>query len=217
MNDETPSNRQALAQMAHARKRPNKADAQETLRALADQYPEALPDLAGLYAYFMPTKSKTAKTAFDWVAQAAAVKDCREYLNFVYVTAEGDMVATDGHRLHRAPAPASLLPGYYDPRNGDWVHGPDFAKYPDYARVLADAEKGASTLYLEDPLTVGETDLGHPVYLLRPDGDRAAFQIKYLDAALAGMPTPAARLRDSKCPVVLRDGDRLAVVMPIQL
>ena len=206
-----------LIRLAMTGKKPSKRDAQATIRELADRYPDAVPDLAGLYAYFMPTKPKTAKTAFDWVAQAAAVKDCRAHLNWVYVTAEGDMVATDGHRLHRAPAPASLLPGYYDPRNGDWVHGPDFAKYPDYARVLADAEKSASTLYLEDPLTVGETDLGHPVYLLRPDGDRAAFQIKYLDAALAGMPTPAARLRDSKCPVVLRDGDRLAVIMPIQL
>lgn len=114
----------------------NKREAEQTVLALFERNPAEAEALARLLKFFMPTKAK-AKTLEAWVASAAAVKDLRGYLKFVY--SDGfHMVATDGARLHGAPA--TLPAGLYDPVSLakvwelDDPAGP--GKYPDWQRVV---------------------------------------------------------------------------------
>lgn len=87
--------------------------------------------LVKLYRHFLPGLPKVTKSVFEWVAQAVSKEETRYYLNFVYVE-NGKMAATDGHRLHVAPA-GDLEPGFYD-RAGNRVELD--ATFPDINRVI---------------------------------------------------------------------------------
>ena len=87
-----------------------------------------------LILYFAPSAPAVAKTAFQWAARAAAVKDVRHYLCFVHVLG-GIMRASDGHRLHWAPT--DLAEGYYEPSTGLRVDDKNTqGEFPDVSRVI---------------------------------------------------------------------------------
>lgn len=115
-----------------------KTEAEDLIVALAARVPGEVNDLAKLLALLKPP-TVVPKTAEAWVAKAAAKKDVRKYLQWVYVN-DGVMVATDGHRLHLAPS--RLAPGYYDPKSMVRMFGIDTAeaehpgKFPDYRRII---------------------------------------------------------------------------------
>ena len=70
-------------------------------------------ELTTLFSYFQPKPSKTPKTAFEWVALAAASgknATTSKVMSLVRVN-DGYAVATDGYRIHRAPS--ALESGYY--------------------------------------------------------------------------------------------------------
>lgn len=120
-----------------------KRDEAETLvAALGERHPESRQELAMLLAYFMP-KAPKGKTVEAWVASAAAKKDIRAYLRFVCATGS-EIVATDGHVLHKAPS--ELPRGLYDPVSmvkvwdlqEDCEKSPAGhpGKFPDYPRII---------------------------------------------------------------------------------
>jgi len=198
-----------LIKLAIANKAPSKAGAQEIIRALAEQHPDSLRDLARLYAYFMPPKPKKPKTAFQWVSAAAGVKDIRYYLNYVYVTAE-HLTASDGHRLHRAPNTDKLAPGYYHPITGDLAHPPEYAVYPDTAKVIpAPGESVPFSLADAEPC---ESRHGGPCYTV----SGATMNARYLQDAMAFMPAARIQITGADQAVRLDDGDLLAVIMPLR-
>lgn len=93
--------------------------------------------LDALINYFSPPVPKEPRDAFDWVAKAVSDdRDVRKYLRYVYVE-DGEMVATNGHRMHIAKT--ELPNGFYDPRTRLLVDTD--AKYPDYKRVIPKLEK----------------------------------------------------------------------------
>lgn len=130
---------------------------------------KALGALATLYAGHMPKPSKEPKSVFDWVAKAAGVKDARPYLTVVHII-EGVMYASDGHRMHTAPA-QGLENGIYDVA-GNWLADnegrvpgeehpqlPQQAKAPDFKRLMFDpAQYIGRTLNADcaDASTLGE-------------------------------------------------------------
>ena len=118
----------------------NKRSAESIVLELHLRNPGEADALAQLLKFFMPTKS-TAKTLTAWVASAAAVKDVRRYLSYVWSDGK-TMVATDGHRLHGAPT--DLPSGLYDPVSLQKVwdlddpSGP--GRYPDWPRIVPQRE-----------------------------------------------------------------------------
>ena len=105
-----------------------------------------------LLLYFAPPKAKTAKTAMEWLAKAAAVQDVRAYLCYVYVDVGGVGYATDGHVACRATL-ENVAEGYYCPKTLAKVTDMD-AKYPNVARVFPTYEKVHHTVDYSDLETV---------------------------------------------------------------
>ena len=96
--------------------RPNKTTAFDLTVKLASGVELSQVEKCLLVNYFSPPLAKKPKTAFQWVALAAAKKDVREYLKYVYVTDQGEMVASDGERMHYAPT--DIPGGFYCPKTG---------------------------------------------------------------------------------------------------
>lgn len=119
-----------------------KDEAETIVAALGERHPESRQELAMLLAYFMP-KAPKGKTVEAWVGSAAAKKDIRAYLRFVCATGS-EIVATDGHVLHKAPS--ELPRGLYDPVSmvKVWDLQEDCeaspaghpGKFPDYPRFI---------------------------------------------------------------------------------
>ena len=107
---ETETERQALRALralAANIKKPSRAAAFVLVRGLADELAgtEHCHVLAQLYAHFLPSPPKRAKTALEWLAQATNPKDVREILRAINVIERGGKlvaVASDGHRIHIA-------------------------------------------------------------------------------------------------------------------
>lgn len=198
-----------LSRQSASSEKPKKVDAQVILKTLADQYPESIPDLAKLYTYFMPPLPKKVTSNFQWVAQAMARKDVRYYLNYVYVTSS-QFICTDGHRLHVAPNDTGLVPGFYF-ANGDIAHDTDYAKFPDWERILNPDKEFTINI---------DTDL--KLYDLQPLAAKLlAYVIQdigvnkvYLDQAINGLDKPTITLHKDKKQFKIVSGDRMAIVMP---
>jgi len=82
-------------------------------RLLTDRDAVSEHDLEALLLYFAPKPRKKPKSAYEWVSLAASKDDARQFLCAVHCDGEW-MVATDGHRLHLAPADG-LPEGIYQP------------------------------------------------------------------------------------------------------
>lgn len=119
-----------------------KDEAETIVAALGERHPESRQELAMLLAYFMP-KAPKGKTVEAWVGSAAAKKDIRAYLRFVCATGS-EIVATDGHVLHKAPS--ELPRGLYDPvsmvkvwdlqEDCETTPAGHPGKFPDYPRII---------------------------------------------------------------------------------
>lgn len=202
-------------------RKPTKAIAQQIVKELAQAHPESAHDLALLYTYFMPPRpsAKAAENGFAWVAQAAAVKDRREYLKFVHVTAE-TMTGTDGNRIHRLPNDEGREPGYYCPRTGDYVHGLGWQRFPDVERVIP--RLNLMDFPVERLAELDVEELGTTPYYMLPvyQNRRIAIPKVQLEQALAGHDGgfTVRQTRDECSPVKieLTDGadDRLIVIVP---
>lgn len=113
----------------------SKKEAYAAAAALLSKQGEGV-DLDRLLLYFAPPKPRKCSTPEEWVARAAAVKDVREYLRYLYVAADGWAVATDGARMHWART--TWAPGWYDPRTLKRVEEPQ-GRYVDWQRVIPPA------------------------------------------------------------------------------
>ena len=103
-----------IATMATRLKKPNRAEAFNVVRAMAENMGEDKEtdkkNLSLLYSFFLPVVTKP-KTPEQWVAKAMNKKDPRFYLNYCYSDGKRYM-ASDGHRLHWIPT--DKPEGYYD-------------------------------------------------------------------------------------------------------
>lgn len=205
-----------LANTAAKQKKPNKKEAQDILRTLADKHPESLEALSHLYTYFMPPAPKKAKTAWEWITLAMGYKDRREELNYVYVN-ERHIVSTDGHRLHLMPNNDGLEPGFYL-ANGDKVHDPDYRRYPDYERIIPNKSRMVAEQISEAPERV---EIGNVHVYRMPWTEEYGLNAQYLEAALMLDGYPATVLRDEEPnahhAVLFESGERVAVIMPCKL
>lgn len=102
-------------------------------------------DLLRLLAYFAP-RVTTPKTAEQWVAQAAAKKDVRPHLLYLYSDGQ-NLYATDGHRAHYAPT--TKPEGFYCPKT--FEPRPDVEyKYPDVLRVVPKSPMSSEITHTEN-------------------------------------------------------------------
>jgi len=175
-----------IAAQAAQISRVNKKDAFDIIKSIAatsgiiEEY-----DLARLYKFFQPGVSATAakKGAFEWVAQAAGVKELRHYLNFLYAR-DGVLYGSDGHRVHWIET--ELVEGFYD--NAGVAITLDY-RYPDMLRVIPprttwvpaewDIRGEIENAGSEWPLytSPGADSMGRPI----------GFNTRYVDEAMAGM------------------------------
>lgn len=155
-------------------KKASKAEAFAILLAMkAGQVPTP-KQIDSMLLHFAPKTNEKAKSAIEWVAKAAAVKDPREYLNYVCVIA-GVAYASNGHIAHRADV--TVPDGYYCPKTLLRV---DFkAKPADFARIYAQAP---GALQLKTKLTDAE---------LLP-GDKTTGPVRRVTAASFEVGAPAA-------------------------
>ena len=82
------------------------------LQNLAIAHPDSVEEYAKIYAHFIKKiKSSGSKDPFDWCRLAVSREKTRPNIMHVYVDG-GQMVATDGRRVHVAPT--NLPDGFYD-------------------------------------------------------------------------------------------------------
>ncbi len=184
---------------------------------------DLLLDLARLYAHFLPKPGKRARTTWQWVAMAMAKNDVRHYLCYVYVT-EDEIVATDGHRLHVAPNVEGLTPGYYDAA-GNRIHAPDYARYPEYKRVIPSPRAPGRNWYdctLDElPLVAESAKLSrYELPVADPESpNRVHINAKYVNALFSLDPDDAVQINTGGMgdSVLARlSHGRTAVLMPLR-
>jgi hypothetical protein len=164
-------------------------------------------DMANLYSFFIPTTPKN-KNDFQWVHSAiTTTKDTRYYLKYVYVI-DGEMVATDGHRMHIAET--DLENGFYDKAG---VKVEVDATFPNYKRVIP--KDGTPFSWVAEYCEVIENG-GAPLIYKLPNG--AGVNKKYWDAATQGASVVDFDAVDKTSPIKIElTGSRFAVVMPMAL
>lgn len=103
--------------------------------------------LATLYRYFEPkaTSAQLADDDFAWCAAAVSKDDTRLYIQNIYCDGEGNLIATDGQRIHVATFGGAE--GYYTPRGqllkgatGKWT-------FPDWRRAIPDPDETERLLW----------------------------------------------------------------------
>lgn len=204
-------------------KKPNKADAFDLLAELAQELdPEkgskVYNILGSLTVYFRPTLPKKPKTAWQWVAKAAAKQDVRYYLNHVYVERDR-IIATDGHRLHMASNDDKLPDGFYCPKTMILQHEPDYAKFPDVDRVLhGDGTKYAGQLDSLDGVNVRPAvkDVNYSAYTFNDDQTQGA-QVRYLNDAMCYGDSKLHIPAEIYTSLLVKNDIGLAIVMPMKL
>lgn len=195
--------------------KPTKAEILALIRDIIDSDNYTLNDreTAELFSYFIPATPQRAKTPQQWVARAAAAKDIRNYLNFVYSDGER-LIATDGHRLHWIET-EEYPKGYYIPSTLDAITCND--TYPDIDRVIpATYAKDCQQCKLSE-FKVIDTGKHGLAYKLPND---TYVNKKYLAAvynrdAEMLLYLPGDSLTSIKAESL--DGKRHAVVMPVRL
>lgn len=215
---------QTIAQLAHdinkifRGAKPKKSEAQSTLESIyekADLTQEQKTELARLYNYFMPAIPKKPKSDEQWVQKAAANKDVRKQINFVYADPKGYLVATDGHRMHWIDLPAMYEHGYYCPKTLNKIHDVDEMQYPDWQRVAA--RYGGDAFEKSVPVAEFNLDKIGKIFVYRlPNG--TAYAKNYIDDALSassGMKYMYQEDKDSPIVFFNENGSAKAMVMPI--
>jgi len=154
-----------------------------------------------------------AFTLAAWVAAAISKDPTKEYLQHVKYTGS-ELVATDGHRLHKAEidlqAPAGLYQVLKSTRT-DLIlalneNAPD---YPDYTRVMPKnpAERTLDCSELECK--------GAYIGITRAMSEGYGLARDLFDTAFAQ--ATAVEIRDGRSPVVLTGPGTYALVMPLKV
>lgn len=164
----------------------SKAAAWEALRAVivGDGTHE---QLATLYRYFEPkaTPAKLATDDFAWCAAAVEKGGHRDYLENIYCDGQGNLIATDGYRIHVATFDGAE--GYYTPHGQLMVAATDKWTFANWERAMPDeTERFLWYRCLSEVFTVSGGDKPLEAYELA-DGmlvDRSRW-----DAATAGRET----------------------------
>lgn len=206
------NNLNEIATIASTRlsKNTTKPQAYEIIRAMIERgtMPN-LDDQARLYKHFSPNTPK-AKTPFRWVYLATSKETTRPYLNYVYVTDKGLMVATDGHRLHCHET--TLAPGFYD-KNMILVDVD--LTFPDWERIVP-KNKGVIKVNTSETC-VGSGFSGKPTetYKLQNGG---GINVKYWNDAIQKQSPDRVYQEHKNDPLLLTYSDtHFAVVMPMRL
>jgi len=194
----------------------------DALLALINAMPDATvaqaDALVVLYRHFSTKQSKAVpKTPFDWVKKAAATNDIRFYLHYPRRFANGDLVATDGGRLHLVRnAGHAARDAAYD-LNDVEVNAETAGKFPDYPRVIPRHADALATCRSIGELGVTAYVGGgcKPGEVMRVEylGVVVHVKTRYYHDAVCGfaMVNPVVRLYSDK--ITLELDDRLAVVM----
>lgn len=212
--------------MTHVRnaKKPTKRDAQQLVRLLADQIPERRHELARLYQYFRPSLGNitaAAKNPWKWAALAAGKHDVRQYLNYIQ-SKDGNVAATDGHRLHTFKHKSKA--GLYDPRTFDRLYSEEDAnaeglRYPDWeGRVILTDETAKVSGKLGEPeVTPGLSENGLLEVMMVPGlPDDFGINAKYWEQAVCIF-GPDADVRMTERCIQIEDGTHIAVIMAVRL
>lgn len=164
--------------------------------------------LAKLETYFSPPLSPK-KDPLDWAIQALHPKEkgrMREYVKVGVVIPELGLCCTDSKRLHILLDYKSEKP-IVDCNKNWWTceeigEDADFNWYPDVKHLI----EGYAFLTECEPevYDIDYIDVG-PHRIKR----------KYFNQAIAGMETPVW-CTDEKRPVFVKDGNRLAAIMPVK-
>ena len=196
---------------AHLMKRPNADLAIRSIEtiaeALGDGHPDLEPMLTTLYAFHDSERpgSKAATDVFAWVYQAAGKDDTRLSIYAPYVDG-GVLVATDGRRVHWVET-TDYPEGYLDKRGRslsvDW-------NYPAWRQVVPTSFTSSGTLPAHD------IDIKTKVATIDCGGTVLTFQAHFFREAIAGMKSPWIKFNDNKSPVLISDGTRNAVIMPVR-
>lgn len=193
-------------------KRPTKAQANIALRAYIDQHglPEYDSNLADLVAFFLPPVPKKPKSAFQWIASAAGVKDIRQWVNYVHVT-NGQCFATDGHRLH-------IMLSHLD----EGVYLPSGQRADESVQELLCPFDRVERLFpteMPAEVAINDSERTEDSEILVYMQEKCAINAKFLDAARAYPgETPSYHWEDCEnTPLFLYfKDDRRAIVMPMR-
>lgn len=207
---------------AYVGKKLNKREAYRVLKDALDgscELNKAM--LARLVRYFEPATPAKSKTVADWLARALAGSgEIRKYLQFIYCDGE-NLIACDGHRLHVAYGHgAGMALGFYN-KQLDLVHGSDWARYPDWARLIPGGKNVRLAGFDVDSFMPSAST--KPVFYASfetPEAGRLNVNKAYLEAAQnvpSGLAENLETLATENGRVMVRAGDLTAVVMPLKI
>jgi hypothetical protein len=179
--------------------------------------------LALLYRHFSPKKAPNAvpKTPFDWVKKAATTKDLRYYLHYPRRMANGDLVATDGRRMHL------VRNSGHDKRDAAYdlnhieIDAETAGKFPDYPRIIPRHADALATVCgigeLEVTAHVGEGYKPGEVLHVEYDGAAVYVDAQYYRDAMSGFAAVNPIVRLYANVITVEFEDRLAVVMGVKV
>ena len=169
--------------------------------------------LAELYKYFIPPKPAKPKTAEQWVSKAVAVNDVRYYLKYTKVE-NGQIIGTDGNRIHIAPT--ELPDGAYD--SALTLIDPHHAGvFPKNWKALTDISRHNSAKFEDLTLETYEKNTLWGYKLSTLDTHIARFDKKLMDQALSYLDNPTVYYTGVNDRIVMIDGLKTAVLMPINV
>ena len=210
-------------------KRLQKSTAQEVVESL---YKEATDEhtkqrLAKLYTYFTPPIPKSPKKPLQWINLASGKQDSRPYLDNIYC-ANGELVATDGHRLHLMKyEDAGLTEEEYKKVENNWIDSnkniienvKNFT-YPDYPRILPRGTHHEDLDLTQNfQMSKGEKDVKEIIHL-NIFGVEVRYNYRYFREAVQS--DKHCKIYCDNCPegglvpVLFVFKDRKAVVMPLR-
>lgn len=170
--------------------------------------------LVDLYKFFTPPTPKKPKTSIDWLAMSMSKNDVRNYLNYIYCDG-GNVVSTDGHRLHLVGNDIGLEKGFYD-KAGNPVG--EVGNFPNYASVIPSVESRLppvqlSDLKIEEDLICDQIKNIH-ICNIEYNNMRYKFQQEYWNQAVSIMDNPRIYFGEkSTDSILIVDGKHTAVVM----
>lgn len=168
--------------------------------------------LKRLAVTFAPSPPAKPKDAFDFVRRAVSTDEAR--YNLTYVRATGsEIMATDAHRLHRAPS--DLPEGFYCPKTGAKVD--DDVEFPGIEKVWTPEIEAATPrpiptereTYLEpyDPKRLTRVNLGQGLWV----------NLSYLQVFEAAGATHYRQAEAGAHPVLIETPLGRGMIMPVRV
>jgi len=141
-----------LAEGYRLTKKPNKKEIFRIIETLINDTHINKSKVAKIYAYFMPKFPKKPKNDFDWVRLALGenkkyINDFKSKITARLHVINGDLIATDGHRIHVLKN-CGYNDGSYDPMMNQ-IEDDESEKVYDAIKQLLNVEyKNEIVLYL---------------------------------------------------------------------